>query len=75
MHLNEEPLPIREHNDWAERMVSYFRQHKGHAYEGRLNDFSGMTFYDDGSERSRMSRSIEGRVRQLHEFISELGSK
>lgn len=73
--LNEEPLPIREHNDWVEHMVSYFKQHKGGAYEARLSDFSGMTFYGDGSERSRMSRPIEGRVRRLHEFISELGSK
>ena len=73
--LKEEPLPIREHNDWVERMVSYFKQQKARAYEARLSDFSGMTFYGDGSERSRMSRSIEGRVRRLHEFISELGSK
>lgn len=71
--LNEEPLPIRDHNDWVERMVSYFKQHKGRAYEARLSDFSGMTFHGDGSERSRMTTSIEGRVRRLHEFISELG--
>ncbi len=73
--LNEEPLPIQEHNDWVDRMVSYFKHHKGRAYEARLSDFSGMTFYGDGSERSRMSTSIEGRVRRLHEFVSELGSK
>lgn len=73
--LDQEPLPITEHNDWVERMVSYFKQHKGGAYEARLSDFSGMTFYGDGSERSRMSRSIEGRIRRLHEFISELSSK
>lgn len=73
--LKEEPLPIRERDDWVERMVSYFKQHKGGAYETRLTDFSGMTFFGNGSERSRMDISIDGRVRRLHEFISELGSK
>lgn len=73
--LREEPLPVQEHNDWVERMVGYFKQHKGRAYEVRLSDFSGMTFYGDGSERSRMGNSIDGRVRRMHEFISELGSK
>lgn len=73
--LNEEPLPIQEHNDWVERMVRYLRRHKGRAYDVRLSDFSGMTFYGSGSERSKMSNAIEGRVRRLHEFISELGSK
>ena len=73
--LNEDPLPIQEHSDWVERMISYLKQYKGRAYEVRLSDFSGMTFLASGSERSKMSNAIEGRVRRLHEFISELGSK
>ena len=73
--LNEEPLPIQEHNDWVDRMVSYFKQYKGHAYVVRLSDFSGMTFLGDGSARSKMSMLIDGRIRRLNEFISELGPK
>lgn len=73
--LNENPLPIQEHDEWVERMVDYLKKHKEGGYDVRLNDFSGMVFYGDGSERSKMSRSIDGRLRRLHEFISELGSK
>jgi len=73
--LNEEPLPIQEHNDWVDRMVSYFKQYKGHAYVVRLSDFSGMTFHGDGSARSKMSMLIDGRIRRLNEFISELAPK
>lgn len=73
--LNETPLPIQEHNEWIDRMAKYFRRHKGAPYETRISDFSGMTFYGDGSERSKLSNSIEGRVRRLHEFISEISSK
>ena len=69
---NEVPLPIEEHNDWVARMVTYFRSHEGRGYEARLSDFSGMTFYGDASERSKFSDSIDGRLRRLHEFLSEL---
>lgn len=68
-------LTIQEITDWVDCMNIYFRQHKGRTYEVRLSDFSGMTFLGDASERSQMSRAIDGRVRRLHEFISELGSK
>lgn len=70
--LNEVPLPIKDHNDWVDRVSEYLKQYFGRAYEVRFSDFSGMTFYGDGSERSKMSRSIEGRSRRLNEFISEL---
>jgi len=69
---NEDPLPVEEHNDWVKRMNTYFLSHKGRGYEVRLSDFSGMTFYGDGSERSNFKKSIDGRLRRLHEFLSEL---
>jgi hypothetical protein len=71
--LNEDPLPIRDHNAWVDRVSQYLKEHFGNAHEVRFSDFSGMTFSGDGSERSRMSRSLDGRSRRLHEFISELG--
>jgi hypothetical protein len=70
--LDEEPLPVRAHNEWVDRVGAYLRQNLGKAYEVRFSDFGGMTFYGDGSERSQMSRSIDGRSRRLSEFISEL---
>lgn len=73
--LDENPLPIREHNEWVDRVGEFLKENVGVAYEVRLNDFSGMTFYGDGTERSNFSRSIEGRLRRLHEFISEIAQK
>ena len=70
--LDEVPLPIGEHNAWVDRVGEYLRDNLGKAYEVRFSDFSGMTFYGDGSDRSRMSRSIEGRSRRLNEFMAEL---
>jgi len=74
--LDEDPLPIQEHNDWVDRMNAYFRKHPGRGYETRLSDFTGMTFYagiNVPRERRKMSKSLDGRTRRLHEFISELG--
>lgn len=70
--LGDNPLPIKDHNDWVARVNEYLRTNLGSAYEVRFSDFSGMTFYGDGSERSKMSQSLEGRSRRLHEFISEI---
>ena len=68
----ENPLPIQAHNEWIDRMSAYFQNHKGRGYAVRLSDFSGMTFYSDGSERAKFENSIDGRLRRLHEFLSEL---
>ena len=70
--LDESPLPIAEHNAWVEQANEYLRANLGAAYEVRFGDFSGMTFYGNASDRSKISRSIDGRSRRLHEFISEL---
>jgi len=71
--LNEGPLPIRDRNARVDRVSQYLKEHFGNAHEVRFSDFSGMTFYGDGSERSRISRSLEGRSRRLHELMSEPG--
>jgi hypothetical protein len=70
--LQKIPLPIAEHNEWVDRVNKYLRENLGSSYEARFSDFSGMVFYGDGSERSQVSRSIDGRSRNLHEFMSEL---
>jgi hypothetical protein len=71
--LREEPLPVNDHNAWVERVSTYLRENFGAAHEVRFSDFSGMTFHGDGTMRSEMSRSLDGRSRRLHEFISGLG--
>jgi hypothetical protein len=71
----ESPLPVQDHNEWVERMDSYFRKLGRHDFAVRLGDFSGFTFYGDGSERSRYSMGIDGRLRRLHEFLRELSQK
>ena len=68
----EDPIPVAEHNAWVDRMTTYFKTRKGRGYDLRLNDFSGMTFFGDGSDRSKFEHSIEGRIRRLHEFLKEL---
>jgi hypothetical protein len=70
--LDEVPLPVRDYNEWVDRVGGYLRQNLGKAYEVRFSDFSGMIFHGDSSERSQMSRSIDGRSRRLSEFMSEL---
>jgi hypothetical protein len=65
-------LSIAEHNAWVERVNEFLRTNLGKSYEARFSDFSGMTFYSDSSERSQMSRSLDGRCRRLHEFMAEM---
>lgn len=68
----EMPLPVEEHNAWVSRMETYFRRLGRADYAVRLNDFSGLTFYGDDSEKAKYSRAIDGRLRRLHEFLREL---
>ncbi len=70
--IAETPLPTKEHNEWVARVEEYLLENLGPAFKVRFSDFSGMTFYGDASEKSQFSRSIEGRSRRLHEFISEV---
>jgi hypothetical protein len=57
--VGETPLPIADHNAWVDRMSTYFAEQNAEEYAVRLSDFSGMTFYGDVSERSKMLKSIE----------------
>lgn len=72
---NESPLPIQDHNEWVERIEKYFKEFHQSDYAVRLSDFSGLTFFGDGSEKSRFENSIDGRLRRLHEFLRELGGE
>lgn len=70
---DEVPLPVKEHNQWVSKVETYLREHLGAAYSVRVGDFSGMTFYGSGSEKSTYEHSLDGRSRRLMEFIKELG--
>ncbi len=70
--LDEQPLPVPDHNAWVDRVETYLRNSLGADYAVRFSDFSGMVFYGGPSEKSRMSRSLEGRSRRLTEFMAEL---
>lgn len=69
---SENPLPIEDHNTWVDHNSSYLIGENKAPYETRLRDFSGMVFYVDGSEKSKYERSIDGRIRRLHEFLAEI---
>jgi hypothetical protein len=66
------PLPVKDHNEWVEKVSEYLRSNLGAAYEVRFSDFCGMVFLGNSSERSQFEKSIDGRTRRLHEFISEI---
>lgn len=68
---NAEPLPLQEYNDWVARIESYLDKEVDASYVARLGNFNGMTFYGDGSARSAFRKSVDGRSRRIHEFISE----
>jgi len=70
--LDEDPLPIKDHNDWVDSVGEYLRNNLGRDYEVRFSDFSGLVFYGDSSDKSKMNKSIEGRIRRLQEFLSEI---
>ena len=66
------PLKVNEHNEWVTRVEAYLTEHLGAAYAVRFSDFSGMRFMGDGSGRSKLRNSIDGRSQRLHEFIAEI---
>jgi hypothetical protein len=68
---SEEPLPVEAHNDWVARVEAYLRTELDSSFAARFGNFSGMTFYGDGSPRSKLKNSLDGRTRRLHEFIRE----
>lgn len=68
------PLPIEKHIAWVDSMNKYFVESNAAELKTRLNDFSGLTFYGDVSEKSKYLRSIDGRIRRLMEFMQEIRS-
>ena len=70
--LNEEPLPILALNQWVESTTQYLKTELDESFAVRFSDFSGMTFYGDGSEKSWFKNAIDGRIRRLNQFLSEL---
>jgi hypothetical protein len=68
---DENPLPIQEHNEWVARVEVYLNDEVDSSYATRFGNFSGITFYGDGSQRSSFKNSLQGRSKRLHEFISE----
>ena len=70
----EEPLPVPAHNEWVSRVEAYLKEQLDASYAARFGNFSGMTFYGDGSQRSEYENSIRGRSTRLHEFIKEFSS-
>ena len=68
---SESPLPIKEHNDWIAEVESWLQSNLDRSYVVRFSNFSGMTFYSDGSERATFRNSLDGRVHRLNEFIQE----
>ncbi len=71
---DEDPLPTEQHDNWVARVELYLRENLDASYAARLGNFSGMTFYGDGSKKSNFKNAIGGRTSRLHQFLTELGS-
>lgn len=67
----EEPLPVEAHDEWVSRVEAYLRTELDSSFAARFGNFSGMTFYGDGSTRSQFKISLDGHTQRLHEFIRE----
>jgi|GEM_PF-3002155 len=70
--LDEEKLPIEEINNWASNVENYLRLKLDESFASRFNDFSGMVFYGNGSEKSKHKNAIDGHLRRLNQFLAEL---
>ena len=70
--LGEEKLPTEEINTWVTNVENYLKVNLDESFVSRFNDFSGMVFYGDGSEKSQHKNAIDGRVRRLNQFLTEL---
>ena len=70
----EVPLPVQAHNEWVARVEAYLTEQLDASYAARLGNFSGLTFYGDGSQKSEYENSINGRSKRLHEFITEFSA-
>jgi len=67
----ETPLPEEDLNKWIKEISSYLNENDKEHFVTRFNDFNGMVFHGDGSDKSNYQRNLSGRVRRLHEFMKE----
>lgn len=70
--IYEIPLPIADHDDWVDRVKSYLSENLNIYFKNMYSNSSRMPFYGDGSDRSKMERSLQGRTRRLNEIINIL---
>lgn len=70
--INEEELPTEGLNNWVSNVEEYLILNLDKSFASRLNDFTGMVFYGNGSEKSKFKNAIDGRVRRLNQFLTEL---
>ena len=69
--IDSDPLPVADANAWNERVKVFLAKDLDASYVARFSNFSGMTFYGGGSERSNLRNSLQGRTHRLHEFLKE----
>jgi hypothetical protein len=66
---HDQPLPTEEANDWGQRLEEFVRERMGVAKAAVLTNFSGMTFFSNGSDRANLRNGIDGRLRRIVQFI------
>ena len=74
--LNENqsgPPPTEKANQWIGQVSEFLAKDLDQSYVARFHNFSGITFFGDGSERSNVRNALEGRAQRLQEFLQELG--
>lgn len=69
---NEDPLPVAELNEWIDRTTEDVKTFLDASYATRLNNFTGLVFYGDGSQKSKYRNALDGRMRRLMEFLKEM---
>ena len=69
---NELPLPINDLNNWVNRVNNYLTTELDDSFAVRFNDLTGFVFYGDGSDKSNFCNSVDGRIRRLNQFLTEL---
>lgn len=73
--LNENQLgspPTEKANQWIAQVSDFIAKNMDQSYVARFHNFSGITFYSDGSERSNVRNALQGRAQRLQEFLQEL---
>lgn len=70
--LDDIKSTTEEINIWLSNVEKYLRLNLDASFASRFNDFSGMVFYGDGTEKSNRKRAIDGHLRRLNQFLTEL---